>query len=127
MKYLLDVNVLIAACHTGHKQNQRALRWLAGVRGDELLTTPITELGFVRIAAAAGMQPGITAARSALMRWKRAAKARLVGDDIGTDRLPAWVNAPAQTTDGHLLEVATTHGAKLATMDTGIPGAALIP
>jgi hypothetical protein len=32
-----------------------------------------------------------------------------------------------QTTDGHLLELARTHQAQLATLDTGIPGALLIP
>ena len=57
MKYLLGVNVLLAACHTGHREQARAMRWLAGVKGEELLTAPFTELGFVRIAAASGVQP----------------------------------------------------------------------
>ncbi|MEY2879469.1 MAG: hypothetical protein RLZZ15_1849, partial [Verrucomicrobiota bacterium] len=48
-------------------------------------------------------------------------------DDVPGDRLPAWVQTPAQTTDGHLLALAARHGAKLATLDTGIPGALLIP
>jgi predicted nucleic acid-binding protein len=34
---------------------------------------------------------------------------------------------PNKLTDGHLLELARHHGAKLATLDTGIPGALLIP
>lgn len=34
--------------------------------------------------------------------------------------------SPADVTDGHLLNLATHHGAKLATFDTGIPGAELI-
>lgn len=31
------------------------------------------------------------------------------------------------TTDAHLMELAAAHGAKLATLDTGFPGAFLIP
>jgi hypothetical protein len=37
------------------------------------------------------------------------------------------VTKSTQTTDGHLLELARTHQAQLATLDTGIPGALLIP
>ena len=47
-------------------------------------------------------------------------------DDVPGDRLPAWVQTPAQTTDGHLLAVAAKHGAKLAPLDTGMPGARLV-
>ncbi len=127
MKVLLDVNILLAACHTGHKEHARALRWLASIKGAEILTTPITELGFVRIAAASGMQPDVAAAQAALTRWLKAAKARLAADEIAAARLPAWADTPAKTTDGHLVEVARAHGAQLATMDTGIPGALLLP
>lgn len=127
MKYLLDVNVLLAACHTGHREHSRAMRWLADVKGEELLTAPITELGFVRIAAASGMQPDVPAARAALARWTKAAKTRLVADDLGAARLPDWADTPAKTTDGHLAELARAHGAQLATMDTGIPAALLLP
>jgi hypothetical protein len=41
--------------------------------------------------------------------------------------LPKWVKSPAQTTDGHLLQLAIANGAVLATLDEGIPGAFLIP
>ena len=47
------------------------------------------------------------------------------GNDISN--LPAWVKTPKQTTDGHLLELAATQGAELATLDRAIPGACLIP
>jgi hypothetical protein len=47
------------------------------------------------------------------------------GNDIAA--LPVWVKTPAQTTDGHLLQLAKTNGAILATLDRGIPGAFLIP
>ena len=127
MKYLLDINVLIAAGHTGHKEHARAMRWLASVKGEELLTSSITELGFVRISAATGLQPSVAAARSAIARWNKAAKARLVADTLGAAHLPDWADAPARTTDGHLMALASCHGATLATMDSGTPGALLLP
>lgn len=37
-------------------------------------------------------------------------------------RLPAWAKKPGQTSDAYLLQIATAHGAQLATLDTGIPG-----
>jgi len=47
------------------------------------------------------------------------------GNDISS--LPQWAKSPAQTTDGHLVELAKAHSAVLATLDEGIPGAFLIP
>ena len=47
------------------------------------------------------------------------------GNDIAL--LPTWVIHSRQTTDGHLLQLANTNGAILATLDEGIPGAFLIP
>jgi hypothetical protein len=47
------------------------------------------------------------------------------GNDISF--LPKWVKSPAQTTDGHLVQLASANGAVLATLDEGIPGAFLIP
>jgi hypothetical protein len=41
--------------------------------------------------------------------------------------LPDWAGSPAQTTDGHLVQLASANGAVLATLDAGIPGAFLIP
>jgi len=51
----------------------------------------------------------------------------LLSDDLGADCLPAYAKVPNKLTDGHLLELARFHGAKLATLDTGIPSASLIP
>ena len=47
------------------------------------------------------------------------------GNDISL--LPVWVINAKQTTAGHLLQLAHAHGALLATLDEGIPGAYLIP
>ncbi|MDR3489962.1 MAG: hypothetical protein P4M05_34410 [Bradyrhizobium sp.] len=47
------------------------------------------------------------------------------GNDISS--LPKWAKSPAQTTDGHLVQLARANGSVLATLDEGIPGAFLIP
>lgn len=126
MRFLLDVNVLAAACHTGHTRHERVRHWFASLRDAEFLTSPVTELGFVRVSVHSSMQPGVAAAIAALERWKKATKAQLVADNLGVVRLPTWVDTGAKTTDGHLVELAKAHGAKLATLDTQIPGALLL-
>jgi predicted nucleic acid-binding protein len=60
MRYLLDVNALISLGIRGHIFHTRVANWVASlksVRTVELATTPITELGFVRILS----QPTLTA------------------------------------------------------------------
>jgi hypothetical protein len=50
-----------------------------------------------------------------------------VGDDQEVSKLPARVKTAKQTIDGHLVQVATTHGAVLAALDRKIPTALVIP
>ena len=50
----------------------------------------------------------------------------LLADDVEISALPAYVRHPRDITDGHLLSLATRHGARLATLDKGIPTAHLI-
>jgi len=68
-------------------------------------------------------------ARTLLLRIKQGAKPRFlfVADDQDISRLPAWVKTARQTTDGHLVQLAASHGAVLATLDGKIPGAYFIP
>lgn len=130
MKLLLDVNALLAWGLDAHPHHDRTRRWLAGLRGSDttLCTTPITELGFLRVAAQPAYARQLADGRRILDSMRRAPgfAHAFLPDDVPGDRLPAWVQTPAQTTDGHLLALAAKHGAKLATLDTGIPGALLI-
>jgi predicted nucleic acid-binding protein len=55
-------------------------------------------------------------------------------EHIHHERAARWVQClrtndrePDQTTDGHLLQLASLYGATFATLDSGIPGALLIP
>jgi hypothetical protein len=71
----------------------------------------------------------VTQARALLLRLKQAGKSRLtfIPDGHDVSRLPSWVRAPRQITDGHLSKLASANGAILATLDENIPGSYLIP
>jgi hypothetical protein len=48
-------------------------------------------------------------------------------DGRGANEFPRRVKGPKQIADGHLSELAKSHGAKLATFDGKIPGTMVIP
>jgi hypothetical protein len=130
MKYLLDVNALIALGVFHHTFHNRVMAWATSLEDAPLLTCPITELGFVRVTAQAP-DYGFTVeqAQTLLNSLKTKNKIRLTFliDSVDIAQLPAWVKTPKQTTDGHLMQLASANGAVLATLDKGIPGAYLIP
>jgi predicted nucleic acid-binding protein len=130
MRYLLDVNALIALAHTGHSLHEQAIRWYLSVvkSATGLHTCSITELGFVRVSAATGLQPDIHEAKQALDALKSSSKVRfeLIPDDLGAASLPAFVKTPQSVTDGHLVELARKNSLRLVTLDRGIPGALFI-
>jgi uncharacterized protein len=133
MKYLLDVNALMALGFLQHEFHERVAGWLhiLSSRGTpELVTCSITELGFVRVLVQAP-QYGFTVAhaRALLLRLKRekTLSFAFIPDDHDVSHTPAWVKTAKQITDGHLAELAKAKGAILATLDGGIPGAFVIP
>jgi hypothetical protein len=130
MRYLLDVNALIAYGYRKHGFHDRTGAWIRSCMDDRFLTCSITELGFVRVLGnvrAYGMH--VSEARSLLMDLKAwsALPLELLPDGSDISALPTWVKSPAQITDGHLVQLASANGAVLATLDEGIPGAYLIP
>jgi predicted nucleic acid-binding protein len=132
MKYLLDVNALVALGFLQHEFHPQVGRWVRalGSKGaPELLTCSITELGFVRVLAQAPQYGfAVSHARSLLLRLKTESKLfTFIPDDHDVSHLPAWVKSARQTTDGHLAQLAKEHGAILATLDGRIPRAFLIP
>ena len=131
MKYLLDVNLLVALGHTGHIHHGRASAWLRSLKPatEGLGTCAITELGFVRVSVPAGLQVDVGSARTAFAKMKKTSpvKFEFFVDSIGVDCLPAYVKKPADITDGHLLELAKNSHIVLATLDDRIPGAFVIP
>ena len=133
MKYLPDVNALVALGLLQHEFHGRVANWVrkqARKGVPELATSSITELGFVRVLVQAP-QYGFTIAdaRDLLLQLKsgNTLKFTFVSDDHDVSHLPAWVKSAKQTTDGHLAQLAKANSAVPATLDTGIPGAYLIP
>jgi len=133
MKYLLDVNVLVALGFLHHEFHERVARWIHGLASKgvpHLATCSITELGFIRVLVQAP-QYGVTIsqARDLLLRLKAAEALRFtfIPDAHDVTHLPGWVKTAKQIADGHLAQLAKANGAMLATLDRGIPGAFLIP
>ena len=130
MRYLLDINLLLALAHTGHSLHSKAIGWYASVAKSAVgfHTCSITELGFVRISVVTGLQPDIDAAKQALDALKSSSKVRfeLIADDVGVSQLPAFVKKPQSVTDGHLSELAKKNSLRLATLDRGIPNALFV-
>lgn len=131
MTRLLDVNALVALGFSQHEHHVRVSRWVAGLPGkDTFATCSITELGFVRVLNQVPQyRVPIPDACELISRLRKNRKRRFVfiPDDHGAGQLPAWVKTGRQSTDGHLLELAKAHGAELAKLDEGIPGAFRIP
>jgi predicted nucleic acid-binding protein len=130
MKYLLDVNALVALGFLHHEFHDRLAVWIQAQRFPPLATCSITELGFLRVLSHAPIY-GFTVAqaKTSLLRLKKAKVLpfTFLSDDHDISHLPAWVKTPKQTTDGHLAQLASANGAGLATLDEKIPGAYIIP
>jgi uncharacterized protein len=133
MRYLLDVSALLAFGVIQHEFHSRASDWISSLESSdnpELLTCSITELGFVRVVAQVSQYSmTLTEAQALLLRVKREGPVRFsfLADDQDINNLPDWVRTAAQITDGHLARLASAHNAVLATLDTKIPRAFLIP
>jgi len=133
VKYLLDVNVLVAWGWKEHADHERVAKWLASERGKPdsgFLTSPIPELGFVRVSVqrAAGtiaVKEACSALEGMLARLGQTHS--FIPDDQRGLGLPAWCKVAARTTDAHLLALASAHHARLATLDKSIPDAFVVP
>jgi uncharacterized protein len=130
MRHLLDVNALIAYGFRRHVLHDQVASWMLSRMTDEFLTCSITELGFVRVLGNSRTY-GMSVARARELLIALKADSGLIfgfvadGNDISF--LPAWAIQSAQTTDGHLVQLAESNGAVLATLDKSIPGAYIIP
>ena len=133
MRYLLDVNVLVAWGWADHEAHVRTVTWIAEVaarQSSTLLTSAIPELGFVRVSVQrTGARVTVQEAGGTLAGMLAALGARhaFLPDDQGAREFPRWCRQASRTTDAHLLRLAEAHRARLATLDTAIPGAFVLP
>lgn len=126
---LLDVNVLIAMAWPNHVHHGAARRWFEASSSAGWATTPVTELGFVRVssnkkvipdAATPGAALGVLRALCGMPGhefWPDGA--RLVEPPFPVDRL----GTHKQLTDVHLAALAARRKGKLVTFDRGISNA----
>ena len=133
MKYLLDVNALLALGMGEHEFHRRIADWIANLESAgefQIATCSITELGFVRIVAQTPRHEySVEEAKNLLrqLKSKHSETFSFLADTQDITHLPLWVKYPKQVTDGHLVRLAKSKDAVLATLDRGIPGALLIP
>lgn len=122
MNYLLDVNALVAWHHPNAQDHAAFHVWHRANSGAGLWSCAITELGFLRVSMQAFRYDARQAA-AALAQLKRSLR---YAAELPPPQLPAWAKTAASTTDAYLQQIATHHGAQLATFDASIPGAVRI-
>jgi predicted nucleic acid-binding protein len=129
VRYLLDVNVLVALGVRQHQFYDRMENWVREQpKSTQLLTSSIVELGFVRILSqVTAYDFSVREAIALLGEMKKFWSLQVYPDAREALHLPKWVKSHQQVTDGHLVDVAQAHGALLATFDKQIPSAFLIP
>jgi toxin-antitoxin system PIN domain toxin len=117
MKYLLDVNVLLAAIWAKHPQHSRAFDWLAD---KTIVLCPLAELGFLRISTNKKVSINVPMehARNALSKFAKERNAGWIHDDL--EPLDSSPRDSDQVTDQYLADLAAKHGARLATFDQRI-------
>lgn len=126
MSTLLDVNVLIALAWPNHVHHQPARDWFDARRARGWATTPVTELGFVRVSSNKKVIPDAATPGAALEVLRSlcgldghefwADESRLVEPPFNVDRL----GSHQQVTDIHLAALAAHKAGTLATFDRGI-------
>lgn len=127
IRFLLDVNVLIALIDPAHMQHDRAHGWFAKTGKNAWATCPLTENGVIRIVGHSRYpnSPGTPAAVAELMSGFLG----LPGHEFWADDLTLFdvrrVRAErlldsAQVTDTYLLALAAAHGGQLATFDRNL-------
>ena len=117
MKYLLDVNALVAWRHARAPQHEAFHEWAGRVGRRQLHTCALAELGLVRVS----MQVfGYTLAQAqdALRDIKREAGGFV--ESAPSPDLADWATTAARTSDAYLVQVAKANGLRLATFDRSI-------
>ena len=122
MKYLLDVNAIVAWVHIDPPAlHARLHAWRAKLNPADISMCAICELGFLRITMARYGHDFATAEKE-LALIKRDVPGYI--DILPPPHLPRWVVSHKHTTDAYLCQLAAANGMKLATFDTKISDAA---
>ncbi len=120
MKYLLDVNALLAWEHTKSPHHAAFHAWARREGRASLWTCAHAELGFIRVSMQV-FSYTLLQATEALTVLKRNAGGFV--DVAPSPRLPAWSSTAAKTSDAYLTQLARENRMRLATFDSGIKDA----
>ena len=116
MSYLLDVNMLLASRWQTHMDHAAVRDWLKG--RSEFYTTPIVELGFMRVSLSPAYAATWNNAHRSLSDLLNRPSHRFLPDDVsGIDSAETRYK---DSTDAHLVSLANRHGLKLATLDKAL-------
>lgn len=126
-KYLLDVNVLVALTSDEHEHYQKAHDWFDSFTDDEWALCPLTEAGYMRLAANPATRLGsanLTIAVAVLVELSGHAGYRY------WPIIESWAELTApfagrvfghqQVTDAYLLGLAIKNEGALVTFDRGL-------
>lgn len=124
IRYLLDINVLIALIDPTHVQHDTAHKWFAAKGQQAWATCPLTENGVLRIVGHPRYpnSPGSPAAIAGLLDSLRGLPGHAFWpDDVSLlDRQhvnPSHLLDSSQVTDSYLLALARAHAGQLASFD----------
>jgi toxin-antitoxin system PIN domain toxin len=121
MKYLLDVNALIAAVWTDHVHHPVVDAW---IKGQSLATCPLSELGFLRISThPKALGATMADARKLLQDFIFTHGVEFVEADLPA--LESKANKSEEVTDSYLADLAGRKNLKLATLDHDISHSAV--
>ena len=132
MKYLLDVNLMIALAWPSHVHHLPAQRWFQRIGQKGWASCPMTQTAFVRISSNPKFIDGAVSPQEAISLLMKATASKdheFWPDDLeftGGSTIPVThLIAHRQVTDAYLLGLAMKRSGKVATLDSGIR--ALLP
>ena len=116
MRYLLDVNALIASIWTDHVNHSLADSW---IRGKALVSCAVSELGFLRISThPKALGASMADARKLLEEFLARHKVEFAALDVPV--LQSNATKSDEVTDLYLADFAAKRTLKLATLDSNI-------
>jgi hypothetical protein len=123
---LLDVNVLVALAWPNHVHHDPAHTWFGQVRDRRFATCSLTESGFLRLATnshVTGREVWLADAVALLTEIRSMTGHEFIADDSSLAAPvidTTMATSGGQVTDLHLVNLAATNGAVLATFDRSI-------